>query len=52
MTIRSEMRLDYGLLDKNRMPTTRRVHFFPQADGSEIACHPRFCRECAREKNA
>lgn len=29
----------------------RRRHMFPQADGSQLACDPRVCRECYREAN-
>jgi hypothetical protein len=31
-------------------PVERIRHVFVQADGTEILCRPRFCRECFRER--
>lgn len=30
-------------------PVQRRIHHYPQADGSSMPCRPRYCRECWRE---
>lgn len=48
--IPAEIRTDYRKRIEGQ-PIKRRVHIWPQADGSEQMCNPDLCRECYREQN-
>lgn len=46
---RSEFRPDYSHRGEGWPPLVRK-HIFPQSDGTEVACNPKHCRECYRER--